>query len=264
MCAFRKVTKKVEVAADESLSDFLLSEENSSDKIRQFLSSVGIVSATKYPQSTGIPPPAKAPEPTPKRVAFLVDYSGSMASTDGSSTRRIDAAIDCVVDFFDKYIDDGFDSVQFSLFNGALSSPIVPMSIKSAAQRQKINNQRSPDGGTSLYTAISGILDAFTAVSYSPVNDWVIALTDGDTADHNQRDTCLRKVRSSKVNLFLIAFGRDAREKDKPVFKTLEQIRDTSLAGGNNSHCEVAEDKAKLAAVFDQIVQLMDSPILSS
>ena len=252
---------------DNALSDFLFSEENSSDNIRQFLSSVGINTASKYPESIGMPARQPDPEPTPKRVAFLLDYSGSMGDDDKSGIRRIDAAIDCVLDVFDKYIEDGFDYVQFSLFTDNCTHK-VNMSLKSVSQRQVIDGCRSPGGGTQLYTSMSEILDVFTPVSYSPVNDWVIALTDGETGGKNKKDACLRKVRSKNVNLFLIAFGADAAEivdnKDSEIFSDLNDVKKACESGGNKAGCVRAADKAKLAEALDQAVQMMESKVLST
>jgi len=152
---------------DNLLSDFLASQENSSEKIEDFKASLRppLVYTSVYPFSLG----TEVEKAKAKQVAFLVDYSGSMSrKPDSSGLTLMQQAIENVLMVHTNYIEVN-DSVSLTLFDHQYNE-IFPMALKSPAMDDLIRNAPSPRrGGTSFYDSMIKLIGSLPA---SADNAW--------------------------------------------------------------------------------------------
>ena len=235
---------------DNLLSDFIASQENSSEKIEDFKLKLKppLFYRSKYPYSLGI-----SPETTPpKQVAFLVDYSGSMRREISGST-LMKQAIDNVLAVFVDYILD-IDSVSFALFDHEYK-PVFHMSNKSANMYDLIKNCPQPKrGGTAFFDSL---IETISDIPDTASNIWVIALTDGEDV-HSKKtlSDCINLVKQSDINLFLIGFMVNSKVAD-----TLNSIT-REVSKNYIGKYITASDKEALDEAFEEISVLMEGPVM--
>ena len=232
------------------MSEFIKSQENSTAKIDEFKKSLtpALEYESQYPQSLGIDPkvvPAK-------RVAFLVDYSGSMKRVSEGST-LISQALDNVVNLLQDFVSDN-DCVSFSLFDHQYFE-VFPMMKKMPSMFDAIANAPSPKrGGTAFFDSLITII---SSIPEGGDNDWIIALTDGeDQHSENTLSDCLNSIRRSNINVFLIGFMVSER-----VAKGLSTIV-KEVCKGKIGRYITASDKRALEMAFADVASLMEVPIM--
>ena len=276
---------------DDSLSDFLLSRENSTPKIEAFKSCLRppLVFASEYPRNAiGFPVPVPS-LPPPKQVAFLLDYSGSMRGS------RIRNAVDNIIHVFKTYI-NAEDSVSFSRFDDELDTQFS-MAIKD--ERRMLDKflacREETNGGTAFYDAVISTLSTFTSGVQSALygavistlstltsgvqsaasatlstltsgvqsvasakSDWLITLTDGgDGHSSNSLDDCITAVRRSNVNLFIIGL-----QVDPATGLNLQRIANEGASPGKLTNYVFAGDQKSLEQAFCDAGELLDGPVL--
>jgi hypothetical protein len=111
----------------------------------------------------------------PKRVVFMIDYSGSMSGA------KIRTAVDSLRSIFTDHIHDD-DSCMLLHFSNAVTVDF-PLQVKrndesASMMLGQINSLTSPSGGTALYDCIKEGMDALNASRTG--NDWIVAITDGE------------------------------------------------------------------------------------
>mmetsp|Transcript_20198 Transcript_20198/g.28960 ORF Transcript_20198/g.28960 Transcript_20198/m.28960 type:complete len:1519 (+) Transcript_20198:482-5038(+) len=123
----------------------------------------------------------------PKRVAFVIDYSGSMSGA------KIRSAIENVLNIFNTHIFAG-DSIMIVTFNADVRIEL-PLTTKQGNE-ERIASQISalvrPNGGTAFYAAIQSTLQQMKQQGNSK-SDWIIAFTDGE-------DNCSRSCSVSTAS----------------------------------------------------------------
>jgi len=154
----------------------------------------------------------------PKRVAFVVDYSGSMAGG------KITSAIDNVLLIFNEHVSTEdqcmlmhFESQPFTDF------PMMPKKGNEAYMQKTIDGLRRPGGATAFFDALIEVKKHFTG---KPGNDWVIALTDGeDTTSRIAHSQLLIELKKTKgLNLIVIGIGFDVKTEElSAIAKTSEK-----------------------------------------
>jgi tetratricopeptide (TPR) repeat protein/uncharacterized protein YegL len=144
----------------------------------------------------------------PKRVAFVIDYSGSMSGT------KIKAAVNSMLMIFDEHIGDS-DEVMLVQFTQKVTV-IFPLKSKGSDKdnmRQKISNMTNPNGSTAFRDGVSFALNALKSKSGS--NDWVISLTDGDDNSSSITiDSLKNEIQKSNSGLVVIGVGNDVDETE--------------------------------------------------
>jgi len=165
----------------------------------------------------------------PKRIAFVIDYSGSMSGT------KIKAAVQSMLMIFDHHMGDE-DEVMLIKFTGTVSVefPLTRKGIykESYKLRSAIENMVYPSGSTAFRDGVNYALGQFKARPSS--NDWVISLTDGDDNSSRISDFDLKnEITKSSAGLVVIGVGSDVDEK---ALKPLTEITKTGFyikAGSN-------------------------------
>jgi len=238
---------------DNAFSEFLASQKNSSEEIRDFAAIWGFPYDSLYPKSGGrIHPKPVIP---PKRVSFIVDYSGSMNSTDGRQTTRLNEAIDKVLKIYDdsNLISDR-DYVSFTLFDHQYTE-VFPFKLKGPTSRATIDSSREVRGYTAFYDAIKEGLNKFRGSPQTKVQggDWMIILTDGDDSHSKSTESnCITLLKASDANVFIIGFmlspGSKAKISLDNIYTTVDSDRVSVLNADN--------DRA-LAEVFAKIGEAM-------
>lgn len=143
----------------------------------------------------------------PKRVAFLVDYSGSMSGA------KIKAAVENVLTVFETHI-SGEDSAMLIHFTNKVyvDFDLLPKSGHEEMMRAKISALTNPNNTTAFYDSIARAMDAFNARPTK--NDWIVALTDGEDNGSSLSEHSI-KARlhspSNDVNLIVIGVGEDVK-----------------------------------------------------
>ena len=141
----------------------------------------------------------------PKRVALIVDYSGSMY---GAKIRSATKNLESIVR---RHLTDD-DSAMLIHFTNFIyvDFDILPIKGNADMMISKITSLAYPTGTTALYDAI-GI--ALNSLSRSPTsNDWIIALTDGeDNASKQSHGSMISRLqlKNGAVNLIVIGVGSD-------------------------------------------------------
>ena len=146
---------------------------------------------------------------TQKRVAFVLDYSGSMSGS------KIRSALENLTSIVDNHIHEQ-DSVAIVHFT---SDVVVDLSLIKKkgnvdAIRSTIASLNRPSGSTAMYDAV---LRAATILSENATNsDWIIALTDGE--DNSSSLTPLQlidKLKNSyrQANVIIIGVGSDVQHE---------------------------------------------------
>lgn len=133
----------------------------------------------------------------PKRLVFVVDYSGSMSGT------KINSAIDNLLIVLDKNVNSN-DLVALMYFVGN-GTPLVawPLTRKGgneAMMQQCANGLRSPSGGTDLYDAILSARDMLLSNrNNAESTNFIVVLTDGqDGSSRCSLDNLVETLRSGQ------------------------------------------------------------------
>lgn len=187
-----------------------------------------------------------------KRVAFALDYSGSMAGS------KIRAAVESLESLFTTQLQPQ-DELMILLFSSSCSVEL-PFTKKSGNEKiisSKINSLQRPGGGTALY---DGMWDAVEALQSTksrcsgPTNDWVVVLTDGQegSSRHNRAQLqCL--LRTATCGFVMIGVGED-------VFRSeLEGFVGCAKKG---YYVSAAGDKKGIEEAFGQVAVLIQGQVI--
>jgi tetratricopeptide (TPR) repeat protein len=143
-------------------------------------------------------------KPAKKRVAFGLDYSGSMAGD------KINSSSANLLSMFQKHIADD-DEVMIMHFTSHCTVDIDLCTKKGNVEKieNAIKRLTRPGGSTAFYDAIKELYQRLRSLSTD--NDWVIVLTDGeDTASSFKHDNAMAMIQSnSSIGLVIIAAGSD-------------------------------------------------------
>jgi uncharacterized protein YegL len=140
----------------------------------------------------------------PKRLAFALDYSGSMAGS------KIKAAVDSLQDLFANHV-NAQDEILIIKFNGQCEV-VLPLTVKCGNEERIgtiIRSLVAPNGGTALY---DGTRDAIRALSVGAgqKSDWVVVLTDGQEGNSTTRKPEIEQIlRAANCGVILIGVGID-------------------------------------------------------
>lgn len=140
----------------------------------------------------------------PKRVAFGLDYSGSMSGT------KIRSAVDNLLLLFREHINDHDELMIIHFSNICVVD--VELSIKEGNSPKielAISKLVRPSGSTAFYDAIITLYNQFAKNPSG--DDWVIVLTDGeDSCSQNNPKSVIATVKQHpKVGIILIGVGDD-------------------------------------------------------
>ena len=163
-----------------------------------------------------------------KRIAFVIDYSGSMSGT------KIKAAVQSMLMIFDDHMGSE-DEVTLIKFNSSVSVefPLLKKGKNDTHQlRNKIAAMTNPGGATAFRDGVEYALKELKSNSTS--NDWVISLTDGDDNSSRISDNNLKnEIKNSSAGLVVIGVGTDV---DETALKPLTEVTKTGFyikAGSN-------------------------------
>ncbi|CAB9513446.1 protein ligase RNF213 (Partial), partial [Seminavis robusta] len=141
-----------------------------------------------------------------KRVAFVLDSSGSMGASVGSGQTALSAAVDCALQILDSHLNQN-DLIGVSLFSNATRT-VVPMqevgdsNHKSYLRKSLHSCRNQVGGGTCMYRALQ---DTLMDCEQTPdVETWIICLTDGCSGDNDTTFRPLLERSSDNLNVILI------------------------------------------------------------
>lgn len=187
-----------------------------------------------------------------KRVAFLMDYSGSMAGS------KIKAAVGALADVFDKFIKQD-DLVMLAHFNSTynVDFDFSEKQKGEAGKKMAIASLTNPDGGTRFFDSVKDALETIIKKPAPSYNNWIVALTDGDDSTSTQL-TCKGleqrlKVAKELQGLIVIAVGLDV--KQEPLARLAKATEKGALvvAGG---------DPKSIADAFHQAAQMIETHVV--
>lgn len=145
----------------------------------------------------------------PKRVAFALDYSGSM------SGGKIRAAIGSLNDLFVNQLasQDELMILKFS-HSCTVELPLTKKQHNEERISNLIRSLHQPGGGTALYDAIKASVSALPSAggyaSGNANNDWVVVLTDGqEGASEIRKSTVENVLRSAACGFVMMGVGSD-------------------------------------------------------
>ena len=147
-----------------------------------------------------------------KEVAFVLDYSGSMAG------KRIRAAVGGMKNIFVNQVNDE-DVVSLIVFSNK-ASLVIPRTKKGGNERlfvDQFSRLYTPAGGTAFYDALSVAIDEVKD-HYSNGDRWIIALTDGeDNSSSIGYRALLSKIENLMgINVVIIGVGKlDTQKLEK-------------------------------------------------
>lgn len=158
-----------------------------------------------------------------KRVAFVLDYSGSMA---GSKIRTAMENINAIVS---DHI-SAEDSVMIVHFTNVVHVDFN-LNVKGGNETELlrvIGSLLYPTGSTALYDAIHRAATALMTTTSPSASDWIIALTDGEdnssSMSHEKLIAELANPASNKASVIVIGVGGDVKESVlEPIAKATER-----------------------------------------
>jgi tetratricopeptide (TPR) repeat protein/uncharacterized protein YegL len=185
----------------------------------------------------------------PKRIAFVIDYSGSMSGT------KIKAAVQSMLMIFDQHMGDE-DEVMLIKFSGSVSVefPLTRKGVynESYKLRSTIENMVNPSGSTAFKDGVNYALGEFKRRPSS--NDWVISLTDGDDNSSRISDFDLKnEIRKSSAGLVVIGVGGDVDEK---AFKPLTEITKTGF------YIQAGSNFDSISAAFGKVANIIQGQMV--
>jgi uncharacterized protein YegL len=185
----------------------------------------------------------------PKRIAFVIDYSGSMSGT------KIKAAVQSMLMIFDNHMGDE-DEVMLIKFSGSVSVefPLTRKGVynESYKLRSTIENMVNPSGSTAFRDGVNYALGEFKRRSSS--NDWVISLTDGDDNSSRISDFDLKnEISKSSAGLVVIGVGGDVDEK---ALKPLTEITKTGF------YIQAGSNFDSISAAFGKVANIIQGQMV--
>jgi tetratricopeptide (TPR) repeat protein len=185
-----------------------------------------------------------------KRVAFAIDYSGSMSGT------KIRSAVENLQMIFRNYIGEQ-DYISIVQFNQTVTT-LLPLTVKvgqEAMIEEQIQSLKAPNGSTAFYDAVNICLKSFgSSSSPSSGSDWIVALTDGEDNGSMMGIPSLQTlIAQSNVGLIIVGVGSDVHTEIL-----------TSLTAVNKKGVYVAAqgDKKSIDEAFGQVIQIIQSQIV--
>lgn len=190
-----------------------------------------------------------------KRVAFLLDYSGSMAGS------KISAAVSALAAVFDEHIRDT-DEVFLAIFNNNFQV-IFDLSEKREnmdSKRRAIQSLNRPGGGTKFFDSVSSALERLRRDATPGATNWIVALTDGDdnqsSMGREQLERNLKEATKLLSGLIVIAVGQDVQPE--PLRKLANATAKGCLLLADGSAQSISEAFAKAAEMIESHVMLED------
>ena len=186
-----------------------------------------------------------------KRVALLVDYSGSMSGS------KINSAMTNMKTLFNEHIHDD-DWVMLAHFNSKVKVdfPLLRKKGNEAMMLSRMDALKQPNGATAFYCAIHesiiAMQQAYNSANKTVGNNWIIALTDGEdsmssghTYDSIYQE--LKALEGSKydINLIIIGVGSDVDSK------SLENLAKATPEG---TYVSANSDSASIKEAFSQVI----------
>jgi uncharacterized protein YegL len=191
-----------------------------------------------------------------KRVAFAIDYSGSMAGP------KIRSAVQNLQMIFRNYIGEQ-DYISIIQFNTTVTT-LLPLTKKAGQEstiEQKIKSLRGPYGSTAFYDAVNTCLQSFdspqssSSTSSFHSNDWIVALTDGeDNCSKMMTIPALQElVAQSNIGLIIIGVGSDVHT---------ELLTSLTAVSKKGVYVAAQGDKKSIDEAFGQVIQIIQSQIV--
>ncbi|OLS25608.1 MAG: hypothetical protein HeimC3_13560 [Candidatus Heimdallarchaeota archaeon LC_3] len=189
-----------------------------------------------------------------KDFIFVIDVSGSMAGSSGTSTKMDQAktALNRIID--DLYFEDRFGIVKFSSNAESALLTLVDRSDSSAvANMKQWVTGLSAGGGTDIYGGLTNGLDLFESNSRPKI---MVLLTDGDpTSGVTNTETIIDLFTNDNqelgTSLFSLGFGDDLK------FEFLQ-----SLSRSNNGDALKISTSSDATEQITGFYELIESPIL--
>ena len=183
-----------------------------------------------------------------KRIAFAIDYSGSMSGS------KIRSAVSNTLSVFEEHIHFG-DHVMLVHFTHETFTDFQ-LTEKNAEtekmMKNKIQSLSSPGGATAFFDAVWDCMDGLDKNPSS--NDWIVAVTDG--ADGNSRKTVSQlqsRLSSSSVGLIIIGIGSDVETA------TLEGLTKSTSKG---IYVYAEGSKSSIDAAFANVANIITGQVL--
>lgn len=199
--------------------------------------------------------PVSSGGPSKKRVAFLVDYSGSMSGS------RIRAAVTALRTVFNDFVKDN-DEVYLAHFSNfcVLDFDLSKKSEGTANKLAKIDSLTQPNGGTAFFDAVSQAADRLVVAHRQDgsCGNWIVALTDGDDNASSMSNASLQaKFKSTKdINgLIIIAVGNGVVQAPLKELASSTEKGDLIFA---ESPDQISEAFSKAAEMIDGSAELED------
>ncbi len=183
----------------------------------------------------------------PKRVSFIVDYSGSMSGS------KIRTATENLSKIMEEHIYDS-DSVSLLHFTNQvfIDFPLITKKGNILRIQKAIKELDHPGGATALYDAIATAEKLFADSPTS--NDWIVALTDGEDNSskwtHENLIACLQK---STVHVIIMGIGSDVQTG---ILTALAK------ATSKGTYVFAAGDNASIDQAFGEVIAVIQGQIL--
>jgi Mg-chelatase subunit ChlD len=195
----------------------------------------------------------------PRSIIVLLDRSSSMTSTDAGGRSRFEVSKKCIMDIFNKNVDDR-DQIGLYTFEDKVreSFPLTEKGSNRDHLTGLINNLPKPDGLTRFY---DGMFECIKKLQMSHTQqNFLIALTDGDdnmstTQPNGELVTDLIESGIPGLNLIVITCGKQVKAK------TIDVLHSWTLslqaAGSVGMHIP-ADSPAQLTDVFAKVGAIID------
>lgn len=185
----------------------------------------------------------------PKDVAFVVDYSGSMA---GGKIRRAREGVTSVIR---KHLNDGVDRGAIIKFNSSVET-LCKLTESKARMYQIVEKLRRPNMATALWDALGAAIQTLQkdSIQNSERDPWIVCVSDGE--DNKSRSFQPTKISSlikkHRVNVIILSVG----VTDKQALQDMRHVAESNASGCVGEFIEI-HDSSEIDEAFATIGTLV-------
>jgi len=196
-----------------------------------------------------------------RSIIFLIDRSSSMLSQDAGGKTRFDVCRSCILDIFEKQLDD-LDSLGLYTFETQVreSFPLTKKCTNRECIKAAIHGLPPPHGLTRMFDGVLECLQRLQRSGSGP--KFLVTLTDGDDNQskeqpNGEKVTALLRAGIPGLSLIFVTCGGDLKPRTLELVRYWAQLVKSS--GQIGAHIS-ARNPTQLREAFAAVAELIDEP----